>query len=140
MTFAQHSITARRAVALCALACAAQAAFAQADPTRPSAAWLASRTAPKEPAGEAAAASDSQIVVTRAGKAFVMVDGKVVRPGETYNGARLVRIGEAGAVWQRGDDPESAATSEAIVKTAVKADGKPASKKQKRNANGGESR
>ena len=76
------------------------------DPTRPPASWLAAQARPAGAAAEVTtpemtAAPDVQIVVSGATRQFAMVDGVAVRPGETYQGAKLLSIQQSGAVWQK---------------------------------------
>jgi hypothetical protein len=119
-------MTASRIVLAAALSLAAigPCAFAQGlpDPTKPQAAWQAAhaRALGKEAPVEAAS-NDARVVVERPGGAFVIVDGSIVRPGQTHNGAKLISIGEGGAVWQRGGTREAPEAEGAVVKTPVTA-------------------
>lgn len=125
-------------VAVALLALAAAGVHAQSDPTKPSAAWLAAQAkaqGQKEPdPGESSGPANAQILLSSGSRRFVVVDGHVVRPGESYNGAKLVAIGESGAVWDRGGTRESPSMTPAVQKTTVaaaKAHALPATKKHK---------
>lgn len=102
------------------LALLAHGACAQADPTRPSAAWVAAQqpggAAQEQPGRDG---HGTQAVVAGAGRRFVIVDGHTVHPGETYRGAKLVSVGPEGAVWQRGKTRETLTLSPNVEKSAV---------------------
>jgi hypothetical protein len=96
----------RTAAMAAALLVTLGAAHAQSgeDPTRPPPSVLA------PPAGGAAAQaipstpeplSSARIIVTGPSRRFVVVDGFMVRVGETYKDAKLVDVGPDGAVWLR---------------------------------------
>ncbi|MBE7942727.1 MULTISPECIES: hypothetical protein [Ramlibacter] len=127
-----------RPLAFALVALASAGAQAQADPTKPSAAWLAAQAkspGQKEPeATESSGPANAQILLSGRARRFAMVDGHVVRPGESYNGAKLVAVGEEGAVWDRGGTRESSSMTPAVQKTTVAADkakALPATKKHK---------
>jgi MSHA biogenesis protein MshK len=93
------------AAALCGAVClAAGAACAQAlqDPTRPPAA------ATPVAAGPAAAVGPQlqSILVARqrGGRHVAVIDGETVRPGDTFHGAKVARIGENEVELVRGGE------------------------------------
>lgn len=88
-----------------------------ADPTRPAAEWLA--TQPVLPGGEVAgsgAESGVQVLVIGRARKFAIVDGQLVRQGESYNGARLVGIRHDGVVMQRDGSKETLSMNPAVEK------------------------
>ena len=89
-----------------------------ADPTRPAPAWLAAQ--PPVPGAAPVVAEptspDVQIVVIGPSRKFAMVNGKPMRQGEIYNGARLVGIDHKGVVWQRDGTKEKMSMSPAVEK------------------------
>lgn len=114
-----HSLLrARPVLAACALCIPFSVAFG-ADPTKPPKAWLAAQPGgmPEEAADHDA--KETPIVVTGRGGGFVMFKGHAVKPGETYNGAKLVSVGPEGAVWERDGKREGPAANPAIQKTAA---------------------
>ncbi len=73
------------------------------DPTRPAAQWLAAQA---RPAGGDTAAPDPepagvQIIVMGAKRQFAVIDGQLIRVGESYQGARLLSIGSQGVLMQK---------------------------------------
>lgn len=103
--------------ALLASTCAATA-YAQADPTRPAAAWLAAQ--PRAAGSEApveARTPEVQIVVIGPARRFAIVNGEAVYAGETRNGAKLVDIEHGGVVWQRAGGQEKSSMSPGVQKT-----------------------
>jgi hypothetical protein len=90
-----------------------------ADPTRPTAAWLAAqpRAAGTQPPVSEAAPPGVQIVVTGPSRKFAIVDGEPVHPGETHDGAKLLTIDEGGVMWQRGSSHESSSMNAGAEKT-----------------------
>lgn len=136
MTRTLHIISA--CIGMCALAAASAQEIA--DPTRPSTAWAASQSQAAGKEVPPPVSNDPQIVVRRGSDVFVVINGTVVRPGETYNGARLLGVdGTDGiAIWQRGGVREVAGASAAVVKSAV--DATPARVPQKKKQANGEIR
>ena len=107
------------AVVAALLAVLASAAHAQADPTRPHPLWLAAQ--PRLPGTEATPEPSmpaAHIVVTGPSRRFAVVEGEAVRPGESYNGSKLVGIEAGGVVWQRSGSHERATMSPGVEKTA----------------------
>lgn len=94
-----------RAVAAAALCLAAGAACAQAlqDPTRPPA---AATPAAVRPAALAAGPQLQSILVARqqGGRHVAVIDGETVRPGDTFHGAKVARIGENEVELVRGGE------------------------------------
>ena len=89
------------------------------DPTRPAAAWLAAQQ-PHAPGAEVVVAEPAtpgiHIVVIGRTRKFAMVNGQAIRPGETYNGSRLVGVNDDGAVWQRDGRQEKTSMSPDVEK------------------------
>lgn len=102
---------------LAALAAAPLFAMAQADPTRPPRAWLATQPGGTPVEAEETGTPEPQIVVSGRNRGFVMIRGRAVHPGETYNGAKLVAIGPEGAVWEREGKRETQTMSPAARKS-----------------------
>jgi len=108
--------------ALMALVCllgigVAHAADAVADPTRPAAEWLAAQ--PVVPGAEEAGydlAPGVRVLVIGPARKFAIIDGQMVRQGETYNGAKLVSVRPEGVVLQRDGSKERLSMSPAVVK------------------------
>lgn len=109
-----------------------------ADPTRPPGAWMAAQQ-PHSPGSELAtepASPGAQIVVISPTRKFAMVNGQAVRPGETYNGARLVAIYEDGVAWQRDGVTERTRNSPAVQKKIRGAEPMASAKKSRKTVNG----
>lgn len=96
---------------------AAGAAWSQADPTKPSAAWMAAHGG--QPLQAESGPGDAQIIVNSAARRFVIVDGNVVRPGELHNGARLVSIGDGSTLWEKGGVRAAPTMPPTLQKTPV---------------------
>jgi MSHA biogenesis protein MshK len=94
--------TAFAAGALC-VACAAAQAQGLQDPTRPPAqAQLAAR--PGEAAAAPAGPQLQSVLIARepGGRRVAVIDGETVRLGETFHGARLVRLAQGEVELVRG--------------------------------------
>ena len=88
-----------------------------ADPTRPAAEWLAAQ--PPVPGGEVAGSGTEtgvQVLVIGRARKFAIVDGQLVRQGDSYNGARLVGIQHDGVVMQRDGSKEKLSMNPAVEK------------------------
>ncbi len=98
------------------------------DPTRPASEWLAAQppvpgaVAAQPPVPGAVAAQDVTaaprvrvLVIGRARK-FAIIDGQVVRYGETYNGSKLVGINPDGVVMQKDGSKEKLSMHPAVEK------------------------
>ncbi len=98
------------------------------DPTRPASEWLAAQSpvpgavaaqppVPGAVAAEAVAAAPvvRVLVIGRARK-FAIIDGQVVRYGETYNGSKLVGINPDGVVMQKDGSKEKLSMHPAVEK------------------------
>lgn len=111
-------------------------AWSQADPTKPSAAWLAAHGG--QPMQAETGLAGAQIVLSGASRRFVVVDGNIVRPGQVHNGAKLVSVGDGNSVWQKGGVRETPDMSPAVQKTPVVVAQAQAAKKQnhKKQVNG----
>ncbi len=82
---------------------------------------------------------DVQIVVIGPERKFAMVNGQMVRPGETYRGSKLVAINEDGAVWRRDGVTEKSSMSPGVSKKIMGAEpmaGKAKAKKKPVNGEG----
>lgn len=132
-------ISARVLVPLAVLAATLVQAQTMGDPTRPASAWLAAQ----DPRMAAQALADSatpgvQIVVVGPARKFAIVNGHAVRPGETYNGSKLMAVDQGGIVWQKDGTSETSSMSPSVVKTASRShEAKPVAPKAKRVLNGG---
>lgn len=86
-----------------------------ADPTRPANEWLAA-----QPGADGAPAGDAlpgvRVVVAGRARKLAIIDGQLVRLGETYNGARLVGVGPDGVVLQKDGSKEKLSMSPAVEK------------------------
>ncbi len=88
-----------------------------ADPTRPAAEWLAAQ--PPVPGAEAVAqgaASGLQVLVMGPARKFAIIDGQLVRLGQTYKGAKLVGFHADGVVMQKDGNKEMLSMSPAAIK------------------------
>ena len=88
-----------------------------ADPTRPTSEWLAAQ--PPAPGAEAVAQvapSGLQVLVLGPTRKFAIIDGQLVRLGETYKGAKLVGFHADGVVMQKDGSKEMLSMSPAAIK------------------------
>ncbi len=90
------------------------------DPTRPAPEWLAAQ--PPLP-GAVAAAQDVaatpgvlQVLVIGQTRKFAIIDGLVVRYGQSYNGSKLVGINPDGVVLQKDGKKEKLSMNPAVEK------------------------
>lgn len=105
-------------IALVGLGCFAAAHAAPlADPTQPAPEWLAMRS--PSPGGDAAGSGDVsglRVLVIGPSRRFAIIDGKMIRQGDTYNGAKLVGIQPDGVVLQKDGSKEKLGMSPAVQK------------------------
>lgn len=110
------------------------------DPTRPAAEWLAAQpVAPGAPAASNNAASGLQVLVVGPARKFAIIDGQLVRYGETHNGAKLVGVRPEGVVMQKDGSKEILSMSPAAqkkVRASEPVAGKPKSRKKVVNGEG----
>jgi len=92
----------RRAATLLLFGLAGAVHAQSADPTRPPV-FAQPPQAGAAPAPEAPpeAAPSARIIVTSPSRSFVVVDGFMVRVGQTYRGAKLIEVSADHAVWLR---------------------------------------
>lgn len=90
----------------------------QTDPTRPAPEWLAAQApVPADEAlGPASAPAGVQVIVIGPTRKFAIIDGQMVRFGQTYNGAKLVGIRPEGVVLQKDGVKEKLSMSPAVTK------------------------
>lgn len=64
------------------------------DPTLPAPAWLAAQQGAQGAAapGEQDVSSGVQLILIGQSRKFAMIDGQVIKPGDTYNGSKVVSI------------------------------------------------
>jgi len=89
------------------------------DPTRPAPAWLAAQPTAAQPGGAAdanGAEASVRVLVIGPARKFAIVDGQVMRYGDTYNGAKLVGIAHDGVVMQREGSRVKLSMSPAVEK------------------------
>ena len=108
------------------------------DPTRPPAAWLA-----LQPGGAGAAAlgdqdASSGVRVTVVGrtKKFAVIDGQVVKPGDSYNGTKVLAIKPGEVVVRENDAAKSLKLAPGVVKKLPARTTKGPASKRKESANG----
>ena len=112
-----------RSLSAC-VACLAPAfavAGTTADPTQPSAKWLTAQ--PNATAASAPARTqpmETQVIVYSADRKIAVVDGVLVRLGETYNGERLVSMKRNQVEWKHVEHEKSDAVRPAIVKKILR--------------------
>ena len=90
------------------------------DPTRPAPEWLAAQ--PSSPGAEVAsegAASGVQVIVVGPARKFAIINGQLVRYGQTYNGAKLVGIAPESVVLQKDGSKEKLSMSPAVEKRVL---------------------
>jgi hypothetical protein len=104
---------------LCACAAAACAGTAS-DPTRPSPAWMASQPGSPEKEKPRMQPMETQVIVYSADRKIAVVDGVLVRLGETYNGERLVSMKRNQVEWKHVENDKSITARPAIVKTVLR--------------------
>lgn len=88
-----------------------------ADPTRPAPEWLAAQ--PPVPGGEVVGNSSAprvQVIVIGRSRKFAIIDGQLIRYGDTYNGSRLAGIHPDGVVMQKDGSKEKLSMSPAVEK------------------------
>lgn len=78
------------------------------DPTRPPPAWLAAQPGAESAAvAEAGSASGLRMLVIGKSRKFAVIDGQVVRPGDAYNGSRVLAIKPDSVLIEGSDGPKS---------------------------------
>lgn len=114
--------TSHRSLVACTF-CAVSAALGgtPADPTQPSAQWLTAQ--PSSGAASAPVAKgqpmETQVIVYSAERKIAVVDGMLVRIGDTYNGERLVSMKPNEVRWKHSERAASEARP-AIVKKILR--------------------
>jgi hypothetical protein len=115
-----HSIPVTVLLAAGLLAASTASAQALIDPTRPAnmsmapyGAGSAAHRAPEEQPAPVAS-----IVVAGPMREFAVVDGQMVRVGQTYNGLRLKSVSIKGAVWDKPAAPKRGPASSAAARSA----------------------
>lgn len=92
--------------------------FGQTDPTRPAPEWLAAQA--RVPASELAehdsASAGVRVIVLGATRKFAIIDGQLIRVGQTYHGVKLVRIRPEGVVLHKDGGEELLNMSPAVTK------------------------
>jgi len=127
-----------------AMACLGNIELAMADslgdPTRPTAEWLATQAvAPGAVAIPKDSAPGVRVLVVGPSRKFAIIDGQLVRLGETYNGAKLVGFHADGVVMKKEGSKERLGMSPAVEKKVLASNpaaGKPKSKKNVLNGEG----
>ena len=90
------------------------------DPTRPALEWLAAQ--PVAPGAEVAsegAAAGVQVIVVGPTRKFAIINGQLVRYGQSYNGAKLVGIAPESVVLQKDGSKEKLSMSPAVEKRVL---------------------
>jgi len=90
---------------LAAISLAGGAHAAGKDPTVPSAAWLAVQVVAPGTQSAVSPADTSSVRLLLVGKTrrLALIDGQVVKPGDTHNGAKVVAIGRGQVSMQEKD-------------------------------------
>lgn len=74
------------------------------DPTRPAPAWVAAQAQAVAPGAAAATgmqqSSGLEIILIGKSRKFAVIDGQVVKPGDSINGSKVVNIGAREVVAQ----------------------------------------
>jgi hypothetical protein len=106
--------------ALLLFACTAACAGTTTDPTQPSPKWLASQPGAPEKEKPRMQPMETQVIVFSADRKIAVVDGVLVRLGETYNGERLVSMKRNQVEWKHVEHEKSDAVRPAIVKKILR--------------------
>jgi hypothetical protein len=111
-----------RAAASVAFLIAAAPAMAgtPADPTRPSPKWVNAQPDASGAAKVKEQPMETQVILHGQGRKIIVVDGVMVRVGETYNGDRLKEVKRNEVIWKRSALPERDTPRPAIYKSNVK--------------------
>jgi hypothetical protein len=114
--------TCLRAAPSLALLFAAAAAIAgtPSDPTRPSPKWINAQPDASGAAKVKEQPMETQVILHGADRKIVVVDGVMVRVGETYNGDRLKEVKRNEVIWKRSAMPERDTPRPQIHKSNVK--------------------
>jgi hypothetical protein len=115
----QHPVRAcANALLLCA--CASAWAGTAADPTQPSPKWLAAQPGGPEKEKVHVQPMETQVIVYSPDRKIAVVDGVLVRLGETYNGERLVSMKRNQVEWKHVENEKSDTPRPAIVKKILR--------------------
>ncbi len=105
-------------LALVSASAQAQAQTPLADPTRPPAGVLDPATAEDTAGGRVL----QSVLIPRQGKPLAVIDGQLVRLGQRYGDARLIRVNEREAVLDGPEGIERLPLTPGIEKTNIHAD------------------
>ena len=90
------------------------------DPTQPAPEWLKAQAPVPVPGAVAAqdvvAAPEVRVLVIGLARKFAIIDGQVVRYGETYNGSKLVGINPDGVVLLKDGKKEKLSMNPTVEK------------------------
>jgi hypothetical protein len=104
------------------LVCASAGAWAgtATDPTQPSPKWIATLPGAPEKEKPRTQPMETQVIVYSPDRKIAVVDGVLVRLGETYNGERLVSMKRNQVEWKHVEHEKSDAERPAIVKKTLR--------------------
>jgi len=106
--------------ALLLFACIEVCAGTTADPTQPSPKWLASQPGAPEKEKPRMQPMETQVIVYSADRKIAVVDGVLVRLGDTYNGERLVSMKRNQVEWKHVEHETPNTVRPAIVKKILR--------------------
>lgn len=95
------------------------------DPTRPPAAWLALQPGGGD-IGDQDASSGLRLTVVGKTKKFALIDGQVVKPGDIYNGSKVLAIKPGEVVVRDNEVSRSLKVTPGVEKKVIS----PASRKK----------
>jgi hypothetical protein len=110
----------KTAISFLLIACPAAWAGTASDPTMPSPKWIASQPSAPDKEKPRMQPMETQVIVYSADRKIAVVDGVMVRLGETYNGERLVSMKRNQVEWKHVEHDTSASGRPAIVKKILR--------------------
>ena len=110
----------KKIAALLMCACTSVWAGTPSDPTQPSPKWIASQPGSPDKEKPRMQPMETQVIVYSPERKIAVVDGVMVRLGETYNGERLVAMKRNQVEWKHVENDKSAAERPAIVKKTLR--------------------
>jgi hypothetical protein len=98
------------------------------DPTKPAPAWLAAQPAPA-PGTKAAVESGPVLQLLRVDRTsqYAIIDGQMVKAGDTVRNAKVVAVRSDEVVLQDGETRQSLSLNPDIRKTVIKQESSPSS-------------
>jgi hypothetical protein len=120
METVKHHPMRASAIALFLCACTIAGAGTTTDPTQPSPKWLAAQPGGPEKEKVQVQPMETQVIVYSPDRKIAVVDGVLVRLGETYNGERLVSMKRNQVEWKHVEHEKSDTPRPAIVKKILR--------------------